>query len=98
MNRAYCIWTSWLSRQRARRARAAAAAAAVDRAVESTVEMLESRRMYSVTATSAGGVLTVLGDNGANAITVSRDVAGNLRVNGGTVPIAGAPATVASIQ
>src|SRR3954466_15152472 len=59
-------------------------------------ESLESRRLYSVTASAAGGVLTVLGDDNANAITVSRDIAGNLLVNNGAVPIAGAPATVAN--
>src|SRR4051794_9927485 len=69
----------------------------VVRAIESAFEPLESRRMYSVTATSAGGVLTVLGDNGSNAITVSRDVAGNLLVNNGNVAISGSPATVATI-
>jgi len=53
--------------------------------------------MYSVTASAAGGVLNVLGDNGSNAITVSRDVAGNLLVNNGAVAITGSPATVATI-
>ena len=72
--------------------------AALHRGVNHALESLETRRLYSVTATSTGGVLTVLGDNNSNAITVSRDVAGNLRVNNGAVAITGAAATVASIH
>ena len=59
-------------------------------------EPLEPRRLYAITATSAGGVLTILGDDGANAITVSRN-AGNLLVNNGAVAITGAPATLSNI-
>jgi Ca2+-binding RTX toxin-like protein len=54
--------------------------------------------LYSVSATSSGGILTVLGDHNANSITVSRDVAGNLLVNNGAVNITGSPATVGTIQ
>jgi Ca2+-binding RTX toxin-like protein len=68
------------------------------RAGRNLLELLEPRRLYAVTASSAGGVLTVLGDNNSNAITVSRDAAGNLRVNNGAVPIAGSPATVGTIR
>jgi Ca2+-binding RTX toxin-like protein len=67
-------------------------------AVATVVESLESRRLYSVTATSAGGVLTVTGDDNANAITVSRTAGGTLLVNGGAVNITGSPATVSTIQ
>ena len=45
---------------------------------------------------NAKGVLTATGDNGKNAITFSRDAAGNLLVNGGAVAIAGGKATVAN--
>ena len=72
--------------------------AALRRAADATLEPLESRWLCSVTATAANGVLTVTGDDNANAITVSRNAAGNLFVNGGAVPIAGSPATVATIQ
>jgi Ca2+-binding RTX toxin-like protein len=58
------------------------------------LEALESRRLYSVTATTADGVLTVLGDDYANVITVSRNAAGNLLVNNGAVAINGPTATV----
>ena len=92
MYRANCIQSSW-SRQQRHQARKANTLA---RALKNTFEALESRRLYSVTATAAGGVLTVLGDNNANAITVSRDLAGNLLVNNGAVPILGSPATVAN--
>ena len=42
------------------------------------------------------GVLTATGDGLDNAITASRDAAGNILVNGGAVPIAGGTATVAN--
>ncbi len=42
------------------------------------------------------GVLTVTGGNQDNTITVSRDAAGNLRVNGGAVGITGGTSTVAN--
>src|SRR5215207_3267459 len=44
----------------------------------------------------ATGVLTITGDQFDNPITVSRDAAGNLRVDGGNVPIAGGTPTVAN--
>ena len=59
---------------------------------------LEQRRLMAVTANAAGGVLNVLGDDNPNAIVVSRDLAGNLLINGGAVPISGSPATTATIQ
>ena len=40
------------------------------------------------------GVLTVSGDNGSNAITTDRDVAGNIFVNGGSTSIVGDQPTV----
>jgi Ca2+-binding RTX toxin-like protein len=81
------------------RTRARSAAAALRRAADNAlVQPLEPRRLCSVTATSAGGILTVVGDANANAITVSRNAAGTLFVNAGAVPIAGAPATVTTIQ
>src|SRR3954451_20457453 len=87
------------SRRRARVGAAAAAVATVvaRRAIAGVVEPLESRRMFAVTASVAGGVLTVTGDDNPNAITVSRDVAGNLTVNNGAVAITGGTATVATI-
>ncbi|MGB7158100.1 MAG: calcium-binding protein [Tepidisphaeraceae bacterium] len=81
----------------ARRRARIASAGALRGAVDNALEPLELRRLYAVTATSAGGVLTVLGDNNANAITVSRNANGNLLVNNGTVPILGSPATVSNI-
>src|SRR5688572_23656318 len=53
-------------------------AAALRRAAHAALEPLESRWLCSVTASAANGVLTVLGDDNANAITVSRNAAGNL--------------------
>src|SRR5687768_7082867 len=63
-----------------------------------TVEHLESRRLFAVTASfnpGAGG-LSVFGDALDNTITVSRDAAGKLLVNGGAVAIKGGTATVAN--
>ncbi|NJM29720.1 MAG: calcium-binding protein [Rhizobiales bacterium] len=45
---------------------------------------------------AATGILSVIGDTLLNNITVSRDAAGVLLVNGGAVPVAGGSATVAN--
>jgi Ca2+-binding RTX toxin-like protein len=60
-------------------------------------EALESRRLMAVTASFSAntGVLSVFGDSLDNSITVSRDAAGKLLVNGGAVAIAATP-TVAN--
>lgn len=47
-----------------------------------------------VFAVFANGILTVTGDDQDNTLTVSRDVAGSLLVNGGAVPVQGGTATV----
>src|SRR5688572_13408067 len=63
-----------------------------------TVEHLESRRLFAVTASfnpGAGG-LSVFGDALDNTITVSRDAAGKLLVNGGAVSVRGGTPTVAN--
>src|SRR5579872_6487576 len=88
-NRIQTLLSSW---------RGGRKSAAIQRALGNALEPLETRVLCSVTATSAGGVLTVFGDNNANTITVSRDTAGDLMVNGGTVRIAGSAANIASIQ
>ena len=61
-------------------------------------EPLEPRLMLAVTATfmPGAGVLTVFGDNLDNTITVSRNAAGNILVNGGAVAIVGGTPTVAN--
>src|SRR4051812_3740713 len=50
----------------------------------------------SISASFAGGVLTVTGDDTQNAINVSRDLAGDILINGGAIPISGGLATVAT--
>jgi Ca2+-binding RTX toxin-like protein len=50
----------------------------------------------SITAIFNGGILTVTGDDKDNNMIVSRDAAGNLLVNGGTVTITGGAPTVAN--
>ena len=55
----------------------------------------------ATTATFAQGVLSAFGDSHSNSTTVSRDVAGNLLVNGGAVPVfpfLGTQPTVANTQ
>jgi Ca2+-binding RTX toxin-like protein len=42
------------------------------------------------------GALTVVGDNADNPVTLSRDAAGRILVNGGNVPVAGGTPTVAN--
>jgi Ca2+-binding RTX toxin-like protein len=50
----------------------------------------------ATTASFSGGVLTVTGDSAANTITISRDAAGRILVNGGAVSVVGGTATVAN--
>ena len=52
----------------------------------------------ATTATFNAGVLSVTGDNGANAIVVSRNAAGRILVNGGAIAVAGGTPTVANTQ
>lgn len=68
------------------------------RALASAVESLELRRMLAVTAsfTPANGTLSVNGDSLDNNITISRNAAGSILVNGGAVAIAGGSPTVAN--
>jgi Ca2+-binding RTX toxin-like protein len=60
------------------------------------LEPLAERIAPAVTASFQGGALTVFGDNLNNMITVSRDAAGTLLVNGGAVRILGGTPTVAN--
>jgi Ca2+-binding RTX toxin-like protein len=50
----------------------------------------------AVTSSFSNGVLTVTGDSLDNNITVSRNAAGNILVNGGAVNVIGGPPTVAN--
>ena len=50
----------------------------------------------SISAVFAGGTLTITGDENDNTIIASRDVAGVILVNGGTVPVTGGVPTVAT--
>ncbi|MFO0797605.1 MAG: calcium-binding protein [Gemmataceae bacterium] len=60
------------------------------------VHGLEAREVPAVVGTFTAGVLTVFGDNLDNTITVSRDAAGKVLVNGGAVAVVGGTATVAN--
>ena len=61
-------------------------------------ERLDERIVLSVTATftPTTGILSVLGDQLANNIVVSRDAAGQILINGGTVAVKGGAPTVAN--
>jgi Ca2+-binding RTX toxin-like protein len=50
----------------------------------------------TISAMFAGGILTVSGDNQDNTLIVSRDVAGNILVNGGALPVSGGTPTVSN--
>ncbi len=50
----------------------------------------------ATTATFSAGTLSVFGDSANNSIAVSRDAAGKLLVNGGTITVAGGAPTVAN--
>ena len=61
-------------------------------------QRLDDRIVLSVTATftPTTGILSVLGDQLANNIVVSRDAAGQILINGGTVAVKGGAPTVAN--
>ncbi|HEY7091122.1 MAG TPA: calcium-binding protein [Tepidisphaeraceae bacterium] len=61
-------------------------------------EEMEQRRLFAVTALFVPGlgVLTVFGDAQDNNIVISRNAAGAIQVNGGSVPVIGGTPTVAN--
>ncbi len=61
-------------------------------------ERLEGRAYFAVTASflPSAGQLSIFGDAQDNAITVSRDAAGKILVNGGAVQVLGGTPTVAN--
>src|SRR5207248_1732257 len=63
-----------------------------------TLEPLAERIAPAVTASFLPGphVLSVFGDLLSNTITISRDAAGKILVNGGAVPVLGGTPTVAN--
>jgi Ca2+-binding RTX toxin-like protein len=63
-----------------------------------SLEVLDDRIVPAVTATftPGSGTLSVFGDNLDNNITISRNAAGNLLVNGGAVAILGGTPSVAN--
>src|SRR4051812_1627402 len=62
------------------------------------LEAMESRVVPAVTATFSpkAAILTVLGDSLNNNITISRNAAGSILVNGGAVHVKGGAPTVAN--
>jgi Ca2+-binding RTX toxin-like protein len=70
----------------------------VGKHVGTHLETLEGRQYLAVTASflPGAGVLTVFGDNLDNNVTVSRNAAGVILVNGGAVSVLGGTPTVAN--
>src|SRR4051794_19490244 len=93
----FFMTTSWWNRLLKRKSRPARRKPYEGRFLPA-LEPLSERILPAVTASfSPGtGVLSVLGDAQANTITVSRDAAGKLLVNGGAVQVTGGVATVAN--
>src|SRR5215218_7933133 len=62
------------------------------------LETLEARKYFAVTASFSpgAGLLSVFGDNLDNNITVSRNAAGTILLNGGAVAVLGGTPTVAN--
>ena len=62
------------------------------------MESLEGRTYFAVTASflPGAGTLSVFGDSLNNQITVSRNAAGQILVNGGAVAVLGGTPTVAN--
>jgi Ca2+-binding RTX toxin-like protein len=62
------------------------------------IEGLDERIVPTVTASfsPSAGILSVFGDNQANTITVSRNAAGNILVNGGAIQVQGGTPSVAN--
>ncbi len=55
-----------------------------------------TQAVTSTFAATNGGVLTVIGDAASNGITISRNAAGTILINGGAVPVQGGTPTVAN--
>ena len=77
-------------------ARGRSPALPMKRSFAPALEQLTDRVVPSITASFSSGALTVFGDAADNTITISRDKAGDILVNGGAVTIAGGTPTVAS--
>jgi Ca2+-binding RTX toxin-like protein len=63
-----------------------------------SLESLDGRIVPAVTASFNAGSLSVFGDAQDNTITVSRNAAGTILVNGGAVQVLGGTATVANTR
>jgi Ca2+-binding RTX toxin-like protein len=65
-----------------------------------SLECLTERIVPAVTASfsPSAGIVTVMGDSQDNSITVSRDAAGKILVNGGAVAVTGGTPTMANVS
>lgn len=66
------------------------------RAVPARVEDISAASTPTAIFSPAAGLLSVIGDNAANAIVASRDAGGAILVDGGATPVAGGTPTVAN--
>lgn len=90
------MFRSFLNSQRRRRPKRPTGRRSLRSPIAPIFEALEDRLAFAVTASFSQGLLTVIGDSLDNTITVSRNAAGNLLVNGGAVQVLGGTPTVAN--
>jgi Ca2+-binding RTX toxin-like protein len=83
-------------RHRRHRRRAARRLLATTLVAAAALAAMSGQALAATTASFSVGVLTVLGDANDNTITISRDAAGKLLVNGGAVAVTGGTPTVAN--
>jgi Ca2+-binding RTX toxin-like protein len=93
-----CFWLNRLWKKKARPTVRVRRKKPAPRGFMPSVESLSERILPAVTASfiPSVGLLTVIGDSHDNTITVSRDAAGKILVNGGAIAIRGGTATVAN--
>jgi Ca2+-binding RTX toxin-like protein len=93
-----CYWLNRLWKQKSRSAARVRRPKSAPRKFTPAIEGLSERILPAVTASfiPSAGLLTVIGDAQDNTITISRDVAGKILVNGGAIAVRGGTPTVAN--
>jgi Ca2+-binding RTX toxin-like protein len=91
--------TRMKNRRNTQRRWAGLSAGAVVTSLTATLALASSASAATTAQFNKGhAVLTIFGDAGGNAITVGRDAAGDITVNGGAVAVYGARATVENVD
>src|SRR5882757_8008916 len=93
-----CYWLNRLWKKKSRPMARVRRKKSAPRSFTPAFEALSERILPAVTASfiPSVGLLTVLGDSQNNTITISRDAAGKILVNGGAIAVRGGTATVAN--